>query len=197
MATTNKNDTYPIRVFKTSPQFESWLAKNHVKADGIWIKIAKAGTGIPSINHKDALDVALCYGCIDGLRRGVDTTYFVQKFTPRRTNSTWSVINKKKVALLIKEGKMQEAGLAAIETAKKNGRWDSAYESQRTIVVPADLQQALDKNKKAKAFFAKLSSQNRYAILLRIGLVKKAETRVKKIKNYITMLEKQETTYPQ
>lgn len=194
---TSKHDKYPVKEFKTLRSFETWMVKNHAKAEGVWIKVAKAASGIKSINAPQALDVALCYGWIDGLRRGLDENYFLQKYTPRTPTSTWSVINKDKVASLIREGKMQPAGLAAIEVAKKNGRWASAYESQKNITVPEDLQAALDKNKKAKAFFARLSSQNRFAILFRIGNVKKPETRARKIQEYVAMLQKHETIYPQ
>lgn len=197
MASVNKHDEYPVLFFKNAAGYEKWLAKNHASADGVWLKVAKANTGIPSVTHAEALDASLCYGWIDGLRRGLDEKYFVQKFTPRRPNSIWSVINKKKVDVLTKAGKMQPAGLAAIEDAKKNGRWNKAYHSQKTMAVPEDLQQALDKNVKAKKFFATLSSQNRYSILFRIGNVKKEETRKRKITEFVAMLAKHETIYPQ
>ncbi len=192
-----KHDDYPIMTFKTPKAYETWLAKNHAKSDGIWIKMAKAKTGIASINFPQALDVNLCYGWIDGLRRSFDENYFVQKVTPRREKSVWSVINKNKVEELIKAGRMKEPGLAAIEVAKKNGLWDKAYLSQKNILVPDDLQKALNKNKKAKAFFAKLNSQNRYAILYRLHQVKREETKKKKIDDFVLMLERNETIYPQ
>ena len=147
------HDNYPVKSFKNAAAFESWLEKNHKKADGLWLKVAKAKSGIVSISFPDALDLALCYGWIDGLRRGLDEDYYVQKFTPRRAKSVWSVINKNKVAQLIKDGRMKASGLAAIEEAKKNGQWDNAYHSPANISIPDDLQNALDKNKKAKAFF--------------------------------------------
>ena len=197
MATTNKHDAYPISTFKDSKALEKWMKKNHGKAEGLWVKIAKASTGIKSITHSDALDLALCYGWIDGLRRRLDDQYFLQKFTPRTSSSTWSVINQQKVATLIKEGRMQPGGLAAIEAAKKNGRWESAYKSQKTIEVPADLQESLDNNKKAKTFFSKLSSQNRFAILFRIGKVKRPDTRARKIEEFVKMLQENRTIYPQ
>ena len=125
MAAIAKHDTYPVRRFRNSDAFEAWLEKNHAKADGLWMKIAKASSGIASITHAEALDVALCYGWIDGLRRSVDEDYFLQKYTPRRANSNWSAINKKKVAMLTRSGKMRAAGLAAIAVAKKNGRWSA------------------------------------------------------------------------
>ena len=191
------HDSYPTKTFATAAAFEIWLAKNHKKAEGLWMKVAKANKGIKSIAFPDALDIALCYGWIDGLRRGLDEEYYVQKFTPRRAKSVWSVINKNKVAQLIKDGRMKDAGYAAIEEAKKNGQWDRAYHSIATMPVPEDLQKALDKNKKAKAFFAKLSSQNRFAILYRLHQVKREETKKKKIGEYIKMLESNQTIYPQ
>lgn len=194
---TAKHDNYPVMEFKNSAAFEKWLAKNHTKEDGVWLKIAKAKTGITTITQPEALDVVLCYGWIDGLRRGLDDNYFLQKYTPRTAKSTWSVINKKKVAALIKAGRMQPAGITAIEAAKKDGRWANAYESQKNMTVPADFQKKLNANKKAKAFFEKLNSQNRFAILFRIHQAKKIETRAKKIETFITMLERNEAIYPQ
>ena len=191
------HDNYPVKSFKNAASFESWLEKNHKKEDGLWLKVAKAKSGIVSIKFPDALDLALCYGWIDGLRRGLDEDYYVQKFTPRRAKSVWSVINKNKVAQLIKDGRMKASGLAAIEEAKKNGQWDKAYHSPANISIPDDLQKALDKNKKAKAFFEKLNAQNRYAILYRIHQVKREETKSKKIAEYVKMLEAKKTIYPQ
>jgi len=123
MPAVSQQDQYPVKTFKTSKSFETWLARNHSKADGVWLRIAKLSSGIKTISHLEALDIALCYGWIDGLRRGMDQTYFVQKYTPRRAGSKWSAINKKKVAALIKAGRMRAAGLAAIRQAKKDGRW--------------------------------------------------------------------------
>ena len=191
------HDAYPVKSFRSAEAFEAWLAKNHKKADGLWLKIAKAKSGIKSIAFPDALDIALCYGWIDGLRRGLDDDYYVQKFTPRRAKSIWSVINKNKVAQLSKAGRMKEAGLAAIEEAKKNGQWNKAYHSQANITVPEELQKALDKNKNAKQFFERLSSRNRYALLFRIHQAKREETKMKKIAEFIKMLESNKTIYPQ
>ena len=191
------HDDYPVKTFKTASAFETWLEKNHTKADGLWMKIAKANTGIASIAFNDALDLALCYGWIDGLRRGLDENYYMQKFTPRRQKSVWSVINKNKVEQLTKDGRMKDAGFAAIEDAKKNGQWDTAYHSPANAQMPAELQKALDKNKKAKAFFAKLNSQNRFAILYRLQQVKREETKKKKLEEFIKMLAERKTIYPQ
>jgi uncharacterized protein YdeI (YjbR/CyaY-like superfamily) len=168
-----------------------------LKSDGVWLKVARAGSGIKSLTYAEAVEVCLCYGWIDGMRKSLDKEYFVQKFTPRRAGSIWSVINRKKVQELIDEGKMQQAGLRAIEDAKKNGKWERAYESQKVIKIPSELQEALDANPKAKKFFATLSSQNRYSILFRIGNVKKEETKARKIKEFVAMLEKGQTVHPQ
>ena len=191
------HDSYPVKAFKNAKLFEGWLSKNHSIAEGIWLKIAKANSRLKSISYSDAIDIALCYGWIDGLRRRLDDDYFVQKFTPRRARSVWSVINKKKVAQLIEEGRMKEAGMAAIEEAKKNGQWDKAYLSPANISVPEHFQAALNKNKKAKAFFEKLNSQNRFAILYRLHNVKREDTRLRKAEEYIKMIERKETIYPQ
>jgi uncharacterized protein YdeI (YjbR/CyaY-like superfamily) len=197
MPATAKHDDYPMLFFIDAAAFEKWLHKNHAKSNGIWLKIARAQSGIRSLDYAGALDVCLCYGWIDGTRKSLDEEYFVQKFTPRRAGSIWSEINRKKVQRLIDEGRMQPAGLAAIEEAKKNGRWDKAYESPKAIKVPAELQKALDASPKAKRFFATLSSQNRFAILFRIANVKKEETKQRKIKEFVAMLEKGQTIYPQ
>ena len=179
--------------FANKKKWADWLAKQHDKSAGVWIKIAKKGTGIPSVTHEEALDVALCYGWIDGQRNGFDEKYFAQKFTPRRPKSIWSKINTEKVERLIASGEMKPAGLKAIEAAKQDGRWGAAYESQKNIAIPEDFQSALEKNKKAKAFFASLSSANRYSFLFRIQTAKKAETREKRIRQFVEMLEKGET----
>jgi uncharacterized protein YdeI (YjbR/CyaY-like superfamily) len=192
-----KHDEYPTLFFSTATTFEKWLHKNHSVSDGIWLKIARAGSGIQSLDYAGALEVCLCYGWIDGMRKSLDKEYFVQKYTPRRPGSIWSVINRNKVQRLIDEGRMKPAGLAVVEDAKKNGRWDKAYESPKAIKIPAELQEALDAKPKAKKFFATLSSQNRFSILFRIGNVKKEETKARKIKEFVAMLEKGQTIYPQ
>jgi uncharacterized protein YdeI (YjbR/CyaY-like superfamily) len=172
-----------------------WLAKQHDKSAGLWIKIAKKGTSIPSVTCDEALDVALCYGWIDGQKGSFDDQYWLQKFTPRRPKSIWSKINTKKAEKLIASGEMKPAGLKAIELAKQDGRWDKAYEGQKDMVVPKDFQAELNKNSKAKTFFSKLNSVNRYAILFRIHNAKKAETRARRIHQFIEMLEKGEKLY--
>jgi uncharacterized protein YdeI (YjbR/CyaY-like superfamily) len=186
----------PILPFASQAKWTEWLAKNHEKSAGLWLKIAKKDSGIATVTYAEALEVALCYGWIDGQKGSFDENYFLQKFTPRRPKSIWSKINVEKVEKLIKDGRMKPAGLKAIEAAKADGRWTKAYAGQKTMTVPEDFQSALNKSKKAKAFFETLNSVNRYAILFRIHNVKKAETRTRKIKQFIEMLERNEKIYP-
>jgi len=162
----------------------------------VWLKVAKKDSGISSVTIPEALDIALCYGWIDGQRLGFDEKYYLQKYTLRRPKSLWSKINVEKVERLIASGQMKPAGFKAIEAAKADGRWARAYDSQKNISVPEDFQAALDKNKKANAFFVTLNSVNRYAILFRIHNAKKTETRTKRIRQFIEMLEKNEKIYP-
>ncbi len=152
------------------------------------MKIAKKGSALASISYDTALEVALCHGWIDGQKKGLDHELWLQKFTPRGKKSIWSKINREKAERLMTEGKMQPAGLAEVERAKADGRWEAAYESQSRIEVPEDLQAALEANPAAKAFFATLNSGNRYAILVRMHHVKRAETRARKIDEYVEML---------
>ena len=183
----------PILPFETKKKFAEWLAKNHDKSAGVWLKIAKKATGISTVTYAEALDVALCYGWIDGQKGSFDEQYFLQKFTPRRAKSIWSKINVGKVAGLIASGEMKPAGLKAVEAAKQDGRWAAAYSSQKNMEVPADFQSALNKNKKAKAFFETLTGSRRYSFLFRIETAKKAETREKRIHQFVEMLAKGET----
>lgn len=183
----------PILPFETKKKFADWLAKNHDKSSGLWLKIAKKATGISTVTYAEALDVALCYGWIDGQKNSFDEQYFLQKFTPRRPKSIWSRINVGHVERLIASGEMKPSGLRAVEAAKQDGRWEAAYSSQKAIEVPADFQSALDKNKKAKVFFEGLTSSRRYAFLFRIETAKKAETRQKRIQQFVEMLAKGET----
>ena len=187
-----KTTELPILPFANKKKWTDWLAKQHDKSAGVWLQIAKKDSEIPSINYEEALDVALCYGWIDGQKKAFDDQYWLQKFTPRGPKSIWSKINTEKVERLIASGDMKPAGLKAIELAKQDGRWDAAYASQKNISVPADFQAALDKNKQAKAFFATLNSVNRYAILFRIHNAKKPETRARKIREFVEMLERGE-----
>jgi uncharacterized protein YdeI (YjbR/CyaY-like superfamily) len=153
-----KSTELPILPFVNKKKWADWLAKQHDKSTGVWLKLAKKDSGIPSITYEEALDIALCYGWIDGQKKGFDDKYWLQKFTPRGTKSIWSKINTEKAERLIASGEMKPAGLKAIQLAKQDGRWESAYASQKNISVPEDFQAALEKNKKALAFFDRLRS---------------------------------------
>lgn len=178
----------PRLTFATQSEWEAWLEGNGGTSTGVWLRLAKMSAEQPTVTYAEALESALCHGWIDGQKQLEDQHYWLQRFTPRTAKSIWSKINKEKAEALITAGRMRPAGLVAIERAKLDGRWDAAYSSASASTVPDDLQQALDANPKAKAFFATLNSQNRYAILFRIQNVKKAETRAKKITQFIEML---------
>jgi uncharacterized protein YdeI (YjbR/CyaY-like superfamily) len=177
-----------VLFFVTANDWEQWLVNHAANPQGIWIKLAKKASGIQSISYDEALDVALCYGWIDGLVNSLDANYYLQKFTPRRPQSTWSKRNIVKIADLTRAGKMQPSGLAEVERAKQDGRWEQAYDSPSTMTIPPDFQQALDKYPKAKDFFASLNKTNSYAFLWRIQTAKKPETRQTRIDASIAML---------
>jgi uncharacterized protein YdeI (YjbR/CyaY-like superfamily) len=182
--------------FKTAVAWAEWLAKNHGVSSGVWLRLAKKSSGTLSVTYAEAIDVALCYGWIDGQKKSDNEQYWLQRFTARKGKSIWSKINREKALSLIARGKMKPAGLKEVERAKSDGRWKDAYDSARTAVVPSDLQAALDGNGKAKTFFATLNAQNRYAVLFRVQTAKKAETRAKRIQMFVQMLEKHETLHP-
>ncbi len=171
------SDEMPQLSCATQAAWREWLDKNHSTMPGVWLKFAKQASGIPSVNYAEALEVALCYGWIDGQSKSVDESFWRQKFTPRKSNSIWSQVNRRKALALVRRGLMQPAGRAAIQRAKANGRWKSAYQPQGKSTVPPDLAAALKKNPAAARFFATLSSQNRYAVLFRLQTARKAETR--------------------
>jgi len=182
--------------FASSAEFERWLAKHHRKAAVVWIKYAKKGSGEPSITMTEAVDVALCYGWIDGQSKSLDDRHFVQRYTPRRATSVWSKLNRERVDRLIAAGRMQPAGLAEIERAKADGRWDMAYDSPKTAAVPDDLIRALAKRPAAKADFATLDATNRYAILHRLMTAKQPTTRARRLATFVDMLEAGKTLHP-
>jgi uncharacterized protein YdeI (YjbR/CyaY-like superfamily) len=177
--------------------WQRWLEARHASSDGVRLAIAKKGGAHPSVSYADAVEVALCYGWIDGKIGRLDDNHYLQLFTPRRPRSIWSRINRDKAQRLIEDGRMQPAGLVEVQRAQADGRWDAAYASHSTAEVPDDLAAALAASPAASAFFATLSSQNRFAIVFRIGNVKRAETRARKIAQYVAMLERGETLYPQ
>jgi uncharacterized protein YdeI (YjbR/CyaY-like superfamily) len=189
-------DGLPIKPFKTQDAWRAWLDANHDKAKGIWIRYYKKATGKPTIDYQQTLDVALCYGWIDGQGRSEGDETHVQRWVPRAKRSTWSKRNVTRAGELIEEGRMEPAGLAEIERAKQDGRWDAAYDAPSTATPSPELQAALKKNKKAAAAFAKLDSRNRYAILHRIQTAKKDETKTKRIEQFVDMLARGETIYP-
>ena len=186
----------PMMLFEDQAAWAAWLEQNHAGAPGLWLQHAKKAADLTSVSYAEALDVALCYGWIDGQKQSYDDSSWLQKWTPRGAKSIWSKINREKALKLIERGEMQPAGLAEVERAKQDGRWDAAYDSHSTATVPDDLQAALDSNAAAKAFFATLNSTNRYAILFRIQTVKKAETRARRIQEFIGMLERHEKMHP-
>jgi uncharacterized protein YdeI (YjbR/CyaY-like superfamily) len=188
---------YPILLFPDRAAFRAWLSAHHASKPGLWVRIAKAGSSVKSVTYAEALDVALCFGWIDGQKRSENAEFFLQKFTPRQKRSPWSKRNREHVERLIAAGEMHPAGLAAVAAAKADGRWDRAYDSPGKATVPDDLQAALDAHPKARAFFATLSGANRYAILYRIQTAIKPETRARRIAEFVAMLERRETLHPQ
>jgi uncharacterized protein YdeI (YjbR/CyaY-like superfamily) len=185
-----------IKPFRSQREWERWLGANHETSPGIWLKIAKKASGIESVNHAEALEIAICHGWIDGQRRALDEQFFLQKFTPRGPRSTWSRVNREKALDLIARGRMQPAGLREVERAKTDGRWEAAYEPQSTATVPDDLQRQLDANPRAAEFFSSLDSRNRYAILYRLQNTKKPETRVRRLAQFVAMLDEHRKLYP-
>ena len=190
------HDGLPRIRFASAAEWEEWLERNHAESDGVWIEMAKKGSGIESVRYPEVLDLALCFGWIDGRREALDERFFLQRFTPRRARSRWSRINREKAERLIEAGRMRPAGLAEVERARADGRWEAAYEGQRTADVPDDLRRELDARPKAREFFETLSSQNRYAILYRLQDAKRPETRARRLEKFVAMLEAGETIYP-
>jgi uncharacterized protein YdeI (YjbR/CyaY-like superfamily) len=185
-----------ISSFDSAETFESWLAGNHDGSSGIWLKLRKKTPGVVALDYAQALDVALCYGWIDGQKRAYDDVFWLQRFTPRRARSRWSKINCAKVATLVEGGRMRPPGLAEVERAKADGRWDAAYDGARSATVPQDLAAALAANHTASEFFGTLDSQNRYAILHRVQEAKRAETRARRIEKFVAMLAQGQKLHP-
>jgi uncharacterized protein YdeI (YjbR/CyaY-like superfamily) len=184
-----------IRGFKTRKDFAAWLEKNHKTSPALWVRIAKKNSGVSSITYGEGVEVALCYGWIDAQKLPEDETAWLQRFMPRRPRSIWSKVNREKVLALIASGEMKPAGLEEIDRARKDGRWEAAYDSPSAAAVPADFEKELDRHPKAKAFYKTLNRANSYAILWRLQTAKKAETRAKRMRSFIEMLEKGETLH--
>ncbi len=191
-----KNAELLIELFEHQDAWAAWLTSHHADAPGLWLRHAKKASGLASVSYAEALDLALCYGWIDGQKKSYDDSSWLQKWTPRGAKSIWSKINREKALKLIESGRMQPAGLAQIERAQKDGRWDAAYDSHSTATVPDDFQAALNGNADSSAFFATLNRTNRYAILFRIQTAKKADTRAKRIQEFIGMLARHEKFHP-
>jgi uncharacterized protein YdeI (YjbR/CyaY-like superfamily) len=181
-----------ILSFRTSAEFRKWLAANHRRSDGIWLRIFKKNSGEPTVTYAEALDEALCHGWIDGLKQSHDEVSWRQRFTPRRPKSGWSKINTRHAQRLIKADRMKAAGQAQIDAAKKDGRWTAAYDSPSNATLPEDFLAALRKNKKAYSFFESLNKANRYAIAYRLQTAKKPETKQRRMEMILAMLARGE-----
>ena len=192
-----KVDPNKVREFPDPESFYAWLRENHAGESEVWIKIHKVDSGLKSITPKEAIEIVLCWGWIDGVRKGFDDKSFLQRYSPRGKKSIWSKINVDNVARLVKEGRMTEHGLKQVEAAKADGRWDRAYRAGKDMKIPADLQAAIDADPKAKAMLAKLTEQNRFALAFRTHNMKTEAGRKKKIEAFVAMLKRGETIYPQ
>jgi uncharacterized protein YdeI (YjbR/CyaY-like superfamily) len=188
-------DELPILPFADRKAWANWLSEQHASSKGVWIKIAKKASGIPTVTHPEALEEALCYGWIDGQRLPHDETHFLQRFTPRTKRSKWSQINRDKATSLIEQGRMKPAGLAQIEAARQDGRWEAAYAPQSSQTIPEDFQRALEQNPKAYEFFKTLRGTRRYSFLYRIQDAKRPETRARRIEQFVAMLAEGQTHY--
>jgi uncharacterized protein YdeI (YjbR/CyaY-like superfamily) len=186
----------PIMAFVDQKAWGKWLKANHLTSPGIWMQLAKKASGITSVTYAEAIETALSYGWIDGQKQSHRAEAWLQKFTPRGRKSIWSKINREKALALIEWGKMKPAGMAEVQRAQQDGRWEQAYDSPANAAVPPDFQAILDRNLRAKSFFETLESRNRYAILWRIQTAKRVETRVKRIEMFVKMLEKGEKIHP-
>lgn len=186
-----------VREFRDAQAFHDWLAAHHDQRDEVWIKIHKIGSGLASITAKQGVDVVLCWGWIDGIRKGLDETSFMQRYTPRRSRSIWSQINIANVERLIREGRMTPHGLREVEAAKADGRWARAYGSGQGMKIPDDLQAAIDAEPKARTMLAGLTEQNRFALAFRVHNMKTDAGRKRKIETFVDMLKRGETIYPQ
>ena len=191
-----EKNSLPIVAFPSREAWAAWLGEHHADSAGVWLAVPRKGSGEAGVSYADALEVALCYGWIDGQKGKLDERFWLQRFSPRRPRSIWSRVNRDKALALIARGEMKPAGLREVERAQADGRWEAAYEPPSTMEVPEDLQQALDANPAAAAFFATLDRTNRYAILHRIHVAKKPETRTRRIETFVAMLAGGKTLHP-
>ena len=190
-------DPEKVHAFENAHLFEKWLRANHARESEVWVKLHKKASGLPSVTAKECIDVALCWGWIDALRKALDATSFLQRYTPRTPKSIWSQVNVANVQRLIDEGRMTAHGLKQVELAKADGRWDRAYPSGQAMVIPDDLIAAVQAHPSAKATLAKLNAQNRFALAFRLHQLKTEAGRKRKIAAFVEMLNKGETIYPQ
>jgi len=185
----------PVIPFPSQESWEAWLSEQGMTSEGLWVKLGKKGSSIDSVSYAEAVEVALCYGWIDGQARRFDDDYYLQRFTPRRARSKWSKINCGKAEKLIESGAMKASGMREVERARADGRWDAAYDAPSTATVPDDLRVELEKNDRARGFFESLDATNRYAILHRIQDAKRPETRARRIEKFMAMLNREEKIY--
>ena len=190
-------DPSKVREFESFESFYAWLRANHATADELWIKVHKVGSGLRSITPKEAIDAALCWGWIDGIRKGFDDKSFLQRYTPRRPKSVWSKVNVANVARLVAAGLMTEHGLKHVAAAKADGRWENAYEGSKDMKMPGDLMAAIDADPAARATFDRLTAQNRFALAYRVLSLKTEAARRRKVESLVAMLARGETIYPQ
>ncbi len=191
-----KKDGLQILTIPSQAAWEDWLRIHFSEPNGVWLKIAKKGSGVSTVSYDEGVESALCYGWIDSQISAYDSQFYLHKYSPRRPKSKWSRMNREKAELLIRSGRMQPAGLEQVESARADGRWEAAYDPQSQITVPEDLQHELDQNPAANEFFNTLNSANRYAILYRIQDAKRPETREKRIRKYVEMLANRQKIYP-
>jgi uncharacterized protein YdeI (YjbR/CyaY-like superfamily) len=189
-------DELPVILFRSAAEIEAWLEREHARSDGIWLKLAKKGSGIESVSYAEAVEAGLCFGWIDGQVRRFDDRHYLQRFTPRRARSKWSRLNRERVEALEAAGRMRPSGLAAVEAAKADGRWEEAYEPPSTAEVPPDLARELKRDRVAREAFAALDGANRYAIIHRLNDAKRPATRERRLRKFVEMLRRGERIHP-
>ena len=189
-------DDLPIILFASAAELEAWLEAEHAESEGIWLKIAKKGSGVGSVSYAEAVELGLCFGWIDGQGKRFDDRHYLQRFTPRRPRSKWSRLNRDRVEALVAAGRMRPSGLAAMEAARADGRWDAAYEPPSTAEVPPDLERELARDRSAREAFEALDGANRYAIIYRLNEAKRPETRERRLQKFVEMLRRGERIHP-